>query len=190
MSNIFAIRKDISAYQVLDLDLLDVTRGIPDNVDIDSIYDFSQGNTKMASWWQAPETRFINANGKKAAAIPDISCWVDAALVLSPRAYRFLNDSLAAYGEFLPVIVGGEKYYIFNCFTLGKVNENACVFNREEGMQAGLKYLEFDPSVSSLLVFKAAIEGCLTLFCNQNFKDIVESFELRGVVFDTELIIA
>jgi hypothetical protein len=185
----YAIRKDMPDYQVLDLDLLDVTRNLPDEIDLDSIYDFSQLNTAMASWWQAPETRYVST-GSKNGQIPDISCWVDATLVLSPKAYRLLKDTLERSGEFLPVEVGGDLHYIFNCFAFGQSDENKCIFNDEEGMKAGLKHLELDPSASDLLVFKVRLEGCLTLFCTKRFKDIIGSFELKGVTFDDELVIA
>ena len=185
----YAIRKDVPDYQVLDLDVLDVTRSLPDGVDLDSVYDFSQLNTAMISWWHTPETRYISTSSKK-AQIPDISCWVDATLVLSPRAYRLLKDTLSNSGEFLPVQVGNDVHYIFNCFALGRPDEDKCVFNNEEGMEAGLKHLELDPSASELLVFKVQLENCLTLFCNDRFKQIVESFELRGLLLDAKLIIA
>lgn len=183
----FAIRKDIPDYQVLDLDLLDVTRNLPDGIDLDSVYDFSQLNTSMASWWNTPETRYISTGSAK-AQIPDISCWIDATLVLSPKAHRLLKDSLEAYGEFLPVEVKGELHYIFNCFALGKPDEEKCVFNQEEGMEAGLKHLELDPSASTLLVFKVQLENSLTLFCSDRFKEVVESFGLHGIYFDKKLV--
>lgn len=185
---VYAIRRDIPDYQMLDLDLLDVTRNLPDGVDLDSVYDFSQLNTAMASWWETPETRYINTGSKK-AQIPDISCWIDATLVLSPRAYRLLKDTLSNSGEFLPVQIGNDAHHIFNCFALGRPDEGKCVFNSEEGMEAGLKHLELDPSASNLLVFKVKLEGCLTLFCTERFKDIIDSFGLKGVTFDDNLII-
>ena len=53
-----------------------------------------------------------------------------------------------------------------------------------------LKYLEFKPDATRSLVFKSKSEYCLTLFCSGRFKDIIESFDLRGVIFDANLIIA
>lgn len=190
MSQIFAIRKDIPDYQVLDLDLMDITRHLPESVELDSVLDFSELNTSFAEWWPKPETRYVNSYGSKTAITPDISCWVDATLVLSPKAYRLLKDSLIELGEFLPVEVFGEVHYIFNCFQIAEPDEDACEYNEEEGMRAGLKHLEFSPNATELLLFKSRAECCLTLFCNERFKDIIESFDLRGVIFDTDLIVA
>ncbi len=189
MNQIFAIRKDIPKYQVLDLGLTDITRHLPDDADLDSVFDFSELNTQLTPWWKIPETRYVSVDKNKALR-PDISCWVDATLVLSPKAHRLLNDTFSHSGEFLPVEVNGEVHFIFNCFTWVEVNEGACQFNEEEGMEAGLKYLEFASSVADLLVFKAKIECGLTLFCSERFKQIVESFDLKGIIFDDNLIIA
>ena len=189
MSTIFAIRKDIPKYQILDLDVLDVTRNLPDDIDLDSVFDFSQLNTPLAQWWETPETRFVGVDNP-GSEIPDISCWVDASLVLSPKAYRLLKDSLAAIGEFLPVNVDNQLHYIFNCFQLADEDDEKSKFNIEEGLASGLKHLEFREDSSNLLLFKSKAENCLTLFCNQRFKEIVNSFALGGVIFDEQLIIA
>ncbi|HWV15382.1 MAG TPA: response regulator receiver protein [Cellvibrio sp.] len=186
---IYAIRKDIPHYQVLDLDLLDITRNLPGGIDLDSVYNFSLLNTAMASWWETPETCYVSTGSRK-AQIPDISCWVDATLVLSAKAYRLLKDTLENSGEFLPVQVSGDLYYIFNCFILGKPDEEKCTFNNEEGVRAGLKHLELDSSASNLLLFKVQLENCLTLFCNERFKDMVTSLELEGLIFDRGLIVS
>ena len=147
MSDIFAIRKDIPKYQILDLDMLDVTRNMPDHVDMDSVYDFSQLNTSMGEWWEPPETKYIDTE-KGNSKIPDISCWIDASLVLSPKAYRLLRDSLNPIGEFLPVSIDDETHYIFNCFQLAEANEEKSVFNEEKDYRAGLKHLEFHEDAS------------------------------------------
>lgn len=134
MRTIFAIRKDIPDYQVLDLDLLEVTRDLPDEIDLYSVYDFSQLNTAMASRRKTPGARYIDTYLKNKSEAPDISCWVDATLVLSPKAFRLLKGSLDPHGEFLPVMVANELLYIFNCFTFGETDENLCIINNEEGM--------------------------------------------------------
>lgn len=189
MSHIFAIRKDIPKYQILDLDLLDITRNLPNDVDLDAVYDFSLQNTSMTQWWNAPETKYVNVEKSKAQA-PDISCWVDATLVLSPKAYRLLKDSIATIGEFLPVTIGSETHYIFNCLQLAEANEEKTMFNDADGYRAGLEHLEFRDETKDKLLFKSKTENCLTLFCNERFKDIVEAFELRGIMFDKDLIVA
>lgn len=188
MSKIFAIRNDGIKFLELDLEILDVTRHKPDNVPLDDVLDFHIRNTKMKSWWKTPETDFLKNEADPEAPIPDISCWIDATLLLSPQAHRLLGDTLQSSGEFLPVIVNNETYYIFNCFVIGEANEDSSKHDFEGDMQLGLNYLEFKDSATENLIFKTPFDSCLTLFCTDRFKEIVESFDLKGVVFDKNLI--
>jgi len=185
---IYAIRKDAPKYKQLDLGILDITRHAPDDVNLDNVYDFSENNTTMASWWKTPDTEFIDYEGEAPSVLPDISPWIDATFVLSPKAYRISGEMLKSSGEFLPVLIDTEIYYIFNCLTFGEADEGKSRFSYVEDMKMGLEYLEFKNSVSDLLVFKSKLESCLTLFCGERFKETVETFELTGVLFDKELI--
>lgn len=161
---------------------------MPENIPFDDVLDFHLKNTAMKSWWKTPETEFIHLSGNTSAPIPDISKWIDSTLVLSPRAYRLLGELLQPSGELLPVSIGEETYYIFNCFILGKEDEEKSRFEPSEGMQIGLELLEFKDSAAELLIFKSKLESCLSIFCGERFKNTVESFELNGIIFDENLI--
>ena len=189
MNNIYAIRNDGIKFLDLDLEILDVTRNAPDSIDEDDIIDFSLNNTAMKSWWKTPETKFMNVDGEGEpnSPIPDVSIWIDASLVLTPKAYRLLGDLLKSSGEFLPVSAGDETYYIFNCFVFGEEDENKSKYEVVDGNVFGLESLVFKESASELLAFKSKLQSCLTLFCNEQFKEAVESFELSGIVFDSNL---
>jgi len=188
MPEIYAIRNDGVKFQELDLELRDVRRSRPDHIPLDDVLQFHIRNTALKSWWATPHTEFVNLTGNSTASIPDISEWVDSTLVLSPKAYRLLGDLLLSSGEFLPVVAKGETYYIFNCFIIGDVEDDKSEYEYHEDVRLGLISLEFKDSASKNLIFKTPVESCLTLFCNQRFKEIVESFELTGIQFDTELI--
>ena len=188
MNKIYAIRKDAPNYKQLDLGILDITRHAPNTINLDDIYEFSKNNTAMKSWWKKPETKFIDYGGEPPSLLPDISCWIDATLVLSPKAYRMLGELLQPSGEFLPVLVRDETYHIFNCLVPGEADEKNSVFEYVNGNRFGLEHLEFMDSASELLVFKSTLQSCLTLFCNERFKNAVEGFGLQGIIFDTNLI--
>jgi len=188
MTQIFAVRDDGEKFRELDLEILDVTRHAPEDSEFDHIIDFCLHNTAMKPWWKTPNTEFIDTGAKPPLPIPDICRWIDSSLVLSPKACRILGDMLKDSGEFLPVSIGEETYYIFNCLVEGDADEEKSEFNYVGDMQMELKHLEFKPGVSELLVFKTTLESCLTLFCGERFKDAVETYELTGVVFDDELI--
>ncbi len=188
MTQFYAIRNDGVKFQALDLEILDITRHLPNNIELHGVLEFSQKNTAMSAWWKTPETEFINIEGEPTSPIPDISLWIDATLVLSPKAYRMLSEILKVSGEFLPVTVGDETYYIFNCFTLGEEDETKSKFEQHEGVSLGLEYLTFKESAAELLIFKSSLQSCLTLFCGDRFKNAVDSFELTGIIFDKNLI--
>jgi len=189
MSQIYAIHNDYKNHKELDLETMDIARHAPDDIDLDDILGFSLANKPMSSWWVAPETKFLDVEDLPNCDIPDISVWAaGACLILSPKAQRLLGEALQQFGELLPVIIGSETYQIFNCLTLGNEDESKCRFRYENEMKLGLEHLEFDKKAPELLIFKSKLESCLTLFCNDQFRDTVQSFELSGLNFDEDLI--
>ncbi len=187
MNDVFAIRADGYDFKELDLTLMDVLRHKPEEISVDDVLEFSKRNTKFSKWWWTPETKFIGGSGSE-ASIPDISPWIDATLVLSPKAYRFLGEVLSEFGELLPVKVYGETYYIFACNTFGQEDVDSCHFDESPEVVDGLKELSFLSEVAGSLVFKSKVELCLSLFCSVRFKGVVESYGLTGVVFSEKLI--
>lgn len=185
---VYALRNDFEKYQDLDYEILDILNAAPEGTGVDNIVKFSIHNTAMKSWWKAPHTQFIKNEGAEDSVIPEICCWNDATLVLSPKAYRLLGDMLSHSGELLPVIVGDDTYYIFNCLEFGEEDEEKCRFEYIDGERYGIEYLEFTSGVEEKLVFKSKLESCVTLFCSERFKEIVMSYGLAGLVFDKNLI--
>jgi hypothetical protein len=120
-----------------------------------------------------------------------VSLWTGgsgSSLVLSPKAYRYLGELLSGSGEFLPVLVSGETFYIFNCLAWGEVDDKNTAYDYFDGVEFGLKCLVFTNAVEDMVVFKSAVDGCTTLFCGDRFKSAIENFGLDGVVFDTNLV--
>lgn len=189
MSKIHAIRDGGLKFKELDLEIRDIRRQRPEDVLLDDVLKFHIRNTAMAAWWKTPETEFISQVDPN-AAIPDISPWIYSSLVLSPKAYRYLGELLKDSGEFLPVLADGETYWIFNCFVAIDPNDEKCQYDYEQddGVKMEITHLEFQDSASNNLVFKTPAEFCVTLFCNEKFKDIIDSFKLTGIAFDENLI--
>lgn len=188
---LFAIRNDGYEYQELDLTSMDVVNNAPEDIPMADIIGFHRNNTAMQSWWQTPETRFIHNEGTTSGPIPDIRLWsggANSSLVLSPTAWRLLGELMQPYGEFLPVKADGETCQIFNCLTLAEADETRTSHEYVDGAEFGLKQLAFTEDAESLLLFKTTADACTTLFCNERFKDAVESFNLSGITFDENLI--
>lgn len=180
----YSIQDDGFDFQRLDLMLDDVIDARPEDVSEDDVLDFCQTNIRMAAWWPAPETGFISEDGDHSSPIPDVSKWIDASLVLSPKAYRYLGDLLKSWGELLPVKVGEDTFYIFNCSTFGEVDESQSEREYYEGEEVGIKKIAFDADdVTNKLIFKTPFSSCIEIYCDERLSALVHEFELSGVVF-------
>lgn len=188
MNSIYAIRNDGFKFQELDLEIDDIIDNFPEDIDYKSAHDFSIENIAMTSWWPPIKTDFLNIADASPAPIPDISKWIDATLVLSPKAFRFIGETLKPFGELLPVTIAGETFHIFNCLTVAEVDEQACEKKFYQGEEMGIQTLAFKTGTEEQsLIFKTPYQNCMDLFCGEFLKHAVESFELTGVVFDANL---
>jgi len=185
----YLIKNDGYKFQEFDLEIEDILDFIPDEHDIIDIYDFSLKNMSLKKCWGKIETGFTAIDDDPKATIPDISCWIGATLILSSKAYNILNPLLGSYGEFLPVQCYGDTFYIYNCLTLGKVDELQSKQRFFESEVIGVIKLTFETNdISSKPIFKTTYTNCLDIFCNQNIKNIVQENELTGVIFSEDLI--
>lgn len=183
---IYSIQDDGFDFQRLDLMLDDVIDARPEDVAEDDVLDFCQTNIRFAAWWPTPETQFVSVDGDQNAPVPDISKWIDASLVLSPKAYRYLGDLLKSWGELLPVIVGGDTFYIFNCSTFGEVDDSQSEKEYYEGEVVDIKKLVFNADdVAEKLIFKTPFNSCIEIYCGERLSVLVREFELSGVAFAT-----
>ncbi len=174
---VFAIRDDGFRYQELDLDINDFVDYFPEKYDYGQCHDFSSENIAMADFWKLMQTDFRKIEGEE-NLIPDITTWIDATLLLSPKAHRLLGDTLARYGEFLAIMIDKETYQIFNCLTMAEAIEE----------KSSETHTEFDPArVGDKLIFKTGFQRCLDLFCLPRLKTLVEEFDLKGIIFDEHL---
>ncbi len=172
--NIFAIRRDGYNYQELDLEVDDFIENMPEELGYNTTHDFSVENLALAQYWKPIRTGFSEIKGEK-NLIPDVSNWIGATLFLSPKAHRLLGELLAPFGEFLPVQIDEDTFYIFNCLTI----VNAKLSNEK---------LDFDEiSIKDKVVFKTPEQQCIDIYCTERLKSATESFELKGVVFDRNL---
>lgn len=161
---IYRIENDGFKYQELDLDIRDFVDGFPDTLSTIEIYRFSKSNLSLKQYWPNMATGFSEIEGNE-NLMPDIAVWIDATLLLSPKAYRLLIDLLLPYGEFLPIHIDAEVYQIFNCLTVVDMNSeisDKVVFKPDEDDE------EFDMAVH----------------CTDRLRNAIQSFDLRGVIFE------
>lgn len=187
MNKLYTIRNDDYKFQELDLEIDDFIDDKPAGVDESAVFDFSIENTRMAAWWKPVSTEFVPIRGQQGTPIPDISKWINASLVLSPKAHRLLGQILTPWGELLPIDIFGETYYIFNCLTSVAANEKLSEKEYFDDEEIGIKRVAFESKLTiDKLIFKTPFQNCLDLYCTDKLKDIINSFGLTGVVFDTD----
>jgi len=179
--SIYAIKRDGFKYQELDLNVNDFIDDFPEEYSYRQAHDFSIENIAMANFWKPVRTGFSRIEGQD-NLIPDLTPWIRATILFSPKAYRLLGDTMSPYGEFLPILIENgdtwDEYQIFNCLTMVDAIEE----------KSSDSSIAFDPSsVGDELVFKTAYNSCLDLFCGPRLKSAIEDFGLNGVIFDTQL---
>lgn len=175
--NIYAIRQDGFKYQELDLRVNDFIDHFPEGTEYMQAQKFSLNNIAMSAFWPSMKTGFSKIEDGE-NHIPDITDWIDATLVLSPDAYRYTKTFMEPFGEFLPIHIDGKTHQIFNCLTTAETDSAKCTEDK----------LVFDEkSVGEKLLFKSPDQHCLDVFCTDRFKDLVESYGLKGLVFDSAL---
>lgn len=171
---IYKIVNDGFKYQELDLVVRDFIDSFPDEYDYRQCQDFSLENIALKDFWPTMQTGFSKIEGNE-NLIPDITTWIDATLLLSPRSFRLLGDMLKPFGELLPILVEGENYFLFNCLTKAEAVVEDEDTNR----------VTFDENkIKGYVAFKARAQHCFNVFCSERLKNAVEGFDLQGIIFE------
>lgn len=108
-------------------------------------------------------------------------------LVLTQKAYNIVKVSLERYGEFLDLDVEGIPMVLFNPLVFGKEDTERSEKEYYDGEEIGIKHLVFDNSTEDKLVFKSKYTARVCMYCNDEFKTLVESNSLQGLVFEKDV---
>lgn len=172
--NYYKIVNDGFDYQELDLEIDDLLENFPENLSTDEAYNFSQTNLALKDFWPSFQTGFSTIEGEK-NLMPDISYWIGATLVLSPKAYRLLFDLFSQYGEFLPFTVNDEVYHIFNC--LNSVPAKPSSDNPDEPVFSD------DLTFAANEIVKPSAPFLPRIYCGNRVREAIMSFGLSGIDF-------
>ena len=119
--------------------------------------------------------------------IPDISMWALGNLVLNELAYELLFENIRDAGEFLPVIVGGQKYYMFNTLQVlnsDSVDSSSAVSVIDSGVHLGVSGVKVcEDLLSDVDIFKMKEEKLIHSFATDGFKRLCEDGGLTGLNF-------
>jgi hypothetical protein len=184
---IYEIRNDGFDFQGFHLDPYVVSDVLPPSIDIDDAIQFYARDLKMKSFWRDVEAEFHPIEGLPVGPVPDICTWMGSSLVFSPKAYEALHSQLDNFGEFLPLLVDDERFYLFNCLTHGLHDE---LFSKSESLNSDGEVLQEErirfnaTDTKEKLLFKTKLNNCSVLYCNDAFRDLYLANQLTGITFD------
>ena len=145
-----------------------------------------------SSFWKPLDVQFHDDSDKKSvSSLPDITCWFTDQLVLSKKAYSSLYEALTPYGEFLPVKYNGSSFWVFHVTRLtglDAINQPDSERIIETSGHIEVKQMTFiKDEVEDLLIFTTEYNGFKNVYCSDNFRALVKSAGLEGLVFHEDL---
>jgi len=142
---------------------------------------------KLKSDWIPINIQF--SSDRKNNNIPDIAVWNLSCLILSEKAKKILSPELKHIGEFLPLQNG---FYIYNCLSsvdASVIDQTRSCFEKNNPNSAHIpkKLHLLSEKISDKFLFKPDFSHHSFLICSNEFKKIVESHQLSGLLFERDL---
>ena len=179
--SIYSISQNVEAFLFFAIDDIDVYEKM-DNFNIDG---FGQA---LEFRWVAPKSEFLESDSDF-KVMPDMSQWTGSDLVLSSNAKNTLSNILGNLGEYLELAGKAKDYCLFNPTQrigneIVNLKETKSSYF-DDGSWKQIEKLVFNKEAGSQVpaVFTIGMDSGTTLFCNQAFKDTVESNNLKGLIF-------
>lgn len=178
----YLIEHDFEKSYSLTMDVEDLSSKMP------SYSQRYRAKARLKSWI-APKASFY-AGGNYigvSASIPDVTTWALGNLVLSPKAFQVFKDDLDPVGEFLPLLIGSETYYMFN--TLFVIPESAIDLTGafdvvNSGVHMGQDQVKFDESqLVGCCLFKSPTNKLTYSFATEEFKSKYDKYGFTGLMF-------
>jgi len=140
--------------------------------------------------WVAPIISFYASENYEGQGeqLPDVTMWALGNLVLSPKAYRVFKDLLAPSGEFLPLLLGDDIYYMFN--TLFVIPEEGIDRSQEleiidSGVHMGQDNIQFDEAMlDGRCIFKTPTNKLTFSYATEAFKRLYTENDFSGLTFE------
>lgn len=191
--NVFQLRKPANTYDIIDLDIVSMTKQIVSKTgqSFDDVLDIVMDDIPdgYKTLFELSEEGFECKHDARAKQQNyDVNLYGNF-LVLNARAYECLREVISEYGEFSILRTDGEKLFLFNPLDFGKEDLSLTEKAYLDGFEDGLKSLVFDSGdISNKLLFKSKLQGGLSIYCTDDFKNILADNELSGLTFSADLI--
>lgn len=157
-------------------------------------FELSDFGKPMLHAWKTVKGKF-NPKAAGATKIPDITIWQTDLLVLNQKAYDLLKDNISSLGEFLPIEVGSDTYYLFNMLErlsddVIDTNKSEYEYHATEEKPVGFKSLYFDENniPQEKWIFCIQNDFAYNAYCDERLKNLIEENSLSGLYFNTTLI--
>lgn len=182
---IYRLRADSRKFLSFDVSAYDISFTLGDFLLLDK--------PLWREFWQPMNATFFDENDmRKLLAMPDITAWFGYnCLALNQTAFNKLETHLSKLGEFLPVTSEGIPYFLFH--STNKTGLDCVVM--EESSRAidetgfiDVHALRFNEElVNQQMVFQTEFTGYRFLYCTEEFKALVQSNNLNGLLFSDDL---
>ena len=189
---VYQIKNEAYTYDVIEFNIVDLSKILSKHNDLEPdtvlrmFMSSSLNNIEFSHLW--PEGLNFDYFGKAKKQNYDISL-LGKFLIMKMPVYELLKERLASFGEFLPVKAEGNNMMLFNLLTFGQEQKDMCLTKYEDGFEDGLELLNFEQDdVQNKLLFKSKLEGAQKVYCTDEFKIIIQSNNLKGLVFDEDLL--
>jgi hypothetical protein len=149
------------------------------------------GNARTNEWVM-PEASFYYSENFEGIreTLPDITIWSAGVLVLNTNAYKVFKNVLEKSGEFLPISIQDEIYYLLNVLYIipeTAINKEKSIEFVDSGVHLGQSNVSFDESfltLEGLAVFKTPTDRLVFSYCTDQFKKLYEQNDFKGLVFE------
>jgi|TARA_Y100000296_G_scaffold46854_1_gene53729 hypothetical protein len=186
--NIYRIEPISDKFGMLELSSKAITEAYGDL----GYEDLREAETSLADSWPdcgAALYDYHSTNVRELHALPDVYTWNGCFLVLSDQAKRDFEDLLASLGEFLPLTLDGQPYYLLSLHNVVNPKPDRAEELLENGIPVGIKSLDFDlPDIGAPAVFKTDFDYFNHVYCTDQFRKRVIASNLEiGIMFVSEL---
>ena len=140
---IYQLKQRPEVFKTLTLDIMNLANQLGNKKLVRQLrLQPSTNEPLLPIWKDGVVGDFEDVLGKN-STMPDISTWYSTYLALTAGACDKLGSVLASEGEFLPINVGDETIYAFNCLSFGAEDESMCLKKYTDGFEDGLETIEF-----------------------------------------------
>ena len=147
---------------------------------------------QWAEFWSPLNGEFFDgSDAGNVIKLPDISLWFTNEIVCNERAYNKVKKNLETYGEWLPICIEGVQYWLLHVTQKTGVDfvdrKNSERTINPIG-KVDLIKLSFNESmIDDLLIFKTEYNNFKNIYCTEKFKLLVESNNLKGLIFSDDM---